>query len=256
MREISKASIRRLGIFGFIIAAFFSLTLSSCEKAEGPGGTGSISGTMLRELYNDDFSLKIEEGPAVDEEIFILYGNDESLGDREFTSLTGAFSFNYLRPGKYTVYYFTEDSATILDENIEKILEIQLGDGENKKLGELKQLKTADWNDGDGTIRGVVKLINYTNESTWPNLIIKDITFAQEQEIYLTYGNHTFYDERIRTQNDGSFEFNKLIPGAYKIFLYSEDVSGGTEMITISRNATITEREQLIDVGEIIIEKH
>ena len=34
-----------------------------------------------------------------------------------------------------------------------------------------------------------------------------------EQEIYLTYNNHTFYDDRIRTQADGEFEFGGLIPG-------------------------------------------
>ena len=249
MRDALRTGIILAGILMFI-------GMHACEKDEGYGGGGQISGTLTKQVYNDDYSLLIRTEPAVDEEMFIVFGNKEVLGDRNFTSHTGAFEFKFLREGTYTLYYSSEDSSTAIDDNIEVLLEVKLGRDEHKDLGELIQFRTLDWDDGDATIRGVVKLINYTNESVWPNLVVKDISFAQEQEVYLTYGKHTYFDERIRTQYDGSFEFRNLIPGEYKVFLYSEDVTGGTEDITITKNVTITESEQLIDLGEIIIEKH
>ncbi|HDR67522.1 MAG TPA: hypothetical protein ENN61_00570 [Bacteroidaceae bacterium] len=256
MKEYKNAGFKGILTIKLIIVFALSVPFISCERTEGSGGTGNISGTLVTQFYNDDYSLLVEERPAADEEIFIVYGDQEVIGQRLRASNTGKFLFNFLRSGSYTIFYLSEDSTTKIRDDVAISLEVQLGNGEDKDLGKLVRFETLDWDDGDATIRGVVKLINYKNESQWPNLVIKDISFAQEQEVYLIYGNHTFYDERIRTQYDGTFEFNNLIPGDYKIFLYSEDVTGGTEMITIMRYATITEREQVVDLGEITIEKH
>ena len=101
----------------------------------------------------------------------------------------------------------------------------------------------------------MVKEIKYDKASVWPNLVIEYIDFAYEQEIYLTYGHHTFYDKRIRTQYDGSFEFSELIPGKYLVFLYSEDVTGETDRVPLKFEVTISEMDEVVDMGEITIEK-
>jgi len=238
------------------ILLILALIITSCEKPEGPGGTGSISGTLIRQSYNDDYSLLITEEPAVNEDIYIIYGKDEVPGDHVSTGLNGMFTFEFLRPGNYTIYYMSEDSSSSSWEETEVAIESDLGRGEEKDLGTLVQFKTLNYNDGSAVISGIVRITNYTNESEWPNLVIKDISFAQEQEVYLIYGNHSFYDGRTRTQYDGYFEFNHLIPGDYKVFLYSEDVTGATQMVTITREVTITEEDQVEFLGEIMIEKH
>ena len=56
------------------VAVVSMIGLVSCEKSEGTGGTGSISGSLILHEFNDDYSLLINEGPAVDEEVFIIYG--------------------------------------------------------------------------------------------------------------------------------------------------------------------------------------
>jgi hypothetical protein len=234
---------------------FLVLSASSCEKTEGRGGTGSISGILMEHFYNDDYSSLIFQKPAVDEEIFILYGEEESVGDRVVTGASGEFRFNYLYPGTYYIYYRSRDSTHVLDRNVEKMYEVKLNKGEDKDLGELQKLSTLDYDEGAAVIRGVVKEIAYDGDSRWPNLVIDYIDFAFEQEVYLTYGNHSFYDDRIRTQHDGSFEFSKLIPGNYLIFLYSEDVTRETDRVVIKREVTITEMDQVVDLGEITIEK-
>jgi len=241
---------------GFVLLLFTLFFLvSSCEKNEGTGGTGSITGTIVEKFYNDDFSSLIYERPAVDEEVYVLYGEDNTLGDRVFTGIKGDFSFKYLYPGRYYVYYSSKDSASLLDEDQENLYLVSLERGEEVDLGRLEKLSTLDFDDGAAKIKGVVREINYVNESSWPNLIIENIDFAHEQEVYLTYGNHTFYDERIRTQFDGYFEFGNLIPGDYLIFLYSEDVTGDTEHVVLKFEVTITEFDQVVDLGLITIEK-
>ncbi|MEN8202604.1 MAG: hypothetical protein ABFS28_08420 [Bacteroidota bacterium] len=243
------------GLCSIAVLWLLMLLSLSCEQTEGRGGTGSVSGTLMEHFYNDDFSSLIFQKPAVDEEIFILYGEEKSVGDRVLTGVSGEFRFKYLYPGTYYVYYRTRDSTAILDMNVEKVYEAELDKGEDLDLGELQKLSILDYDEGGAVIRGVVKEIAYDDESVWPDLVIDYIDFAFEQEVYLTYGNHTFYDDRIRTQHDGSFEFSKLIPGKYLIFLYSDDVTGETDKVVIKKEVNITEMEQVVDLGEITIEK-
>jgi len=244
-------SIKKIVIL-FIMASLFSV---SCEKSEGLGGTASISGTVTEQFYNDDFSLLIYEKPAVDEEIYIVYGNNKDLGNRVRTNNLGQFQFKYLYPGSYQVYFFSADSSAGLNLDTEELFEVELGRGEERDLGNLEKLTTLDFDDGTAMIKGVVKVIDYVDGSSWPNLVVDKTYFATEQEIYLTYNNHTFYDQRIRTQSGGVFEFGGLIPGKYLVFLYSDDVTGDSDKVTVEFEVTIDEFDQVVDLGEIIIKK-
>ena len=252
LKEWTKTS---AGIIVPVLFITMILTATGCKNDEGQGGTGSISGTIIEQFYNDDYSQLINKKPAVDEEIFLLYGEDNALGDRTFTGITGEFRFNYLFPGRYYLYYHSKDSASSLDEDQEKLFLVQLDRGEEADLGDIVKLSTLDYDDGAAVIKGVVRIINYVDESRWPNLVVEDIAFAHEHEVYLTYGNHTYYDERVRTQHDGAFEFRNLIPGDYLIFLYSEDVTTVVEHVVLEYEVTISEYDQVVDLGEIIIEE-
>lgn len=249
---------RKASVYGghaLALASLMFLLTASCEKSEGLGGTGSIAGTLTEQYYNDDYSLLIHEKPAVDEEIFIVFGNDEDLGARVRTNNLGQFMFKYLYPGSYQVYYSTRDSSSLLNVDEEKLYEVELDRGEEYDLGNLVKLSTLDFDDGSAMIKGVVKVIDYVDSSSWPNLVIEKTYFAVEQEIYLTYNNHSFYDERIRTQTGGVFEFGGLIPGKYLIFLYSDDVTGESDKETIEFEVSISDPDQVIDLGEIVIQK-
>ena len=227
----------------------------SCQKSEGLGGTGSISGTITEQFYNDDYSLLIYEKPAVDEEVYIVFGTNEELGNRERTNDLGQFRFKYLYPGNYRVYFISDDSSSVLNMDVEKLYELKLDRGEDYKLGSVEKLSTLDFDEGTAMIKGVVKVIDYVDLSTYPDLVIEKTYYATEQEVYLTYNNHTFYDERIRTQTGGIFEFGKLIPGKYLIFLYSDDVTGESDKVTLEFEVNIDDLEQVVDLGEIVIEK-
>jgi len=248
-----KANLSRVKML--IIFLLLVLLPLSCEKSEGLGGTGSIAGTISEQFYNDDYSLLIHERPAVDEEVFIVFGNKEELGSRVRTNDLGQFRFKYLYPGNYRVFFISDDSTAVLDMEVEKLFEVKLDNGEELDLGKLEKLTTLDFDDGTAMIRGVVKVIDYVDLSSWPDLVIEKTYYATEQEVYLTYNNHSFYDERIRTQSGGVFEFGGLIPGKYLVFLYSDDVTGESDKVTLEFEVTIDDLEQVIDLGEITIEK-
>ena len=234
--------------------ALLGLLTVSCDKSEGLGGSGSISGVIMEQFYNDDYSMLISSAPAVDEEVFILFGSDKAPGDRVYTGTSGDFRFDYLYPGTCYLYYRSQDSDDAYEDQWTS-LEVKLENGEKASLGKLDKKTTLDFDDGAAVISGVVKKTKYDNDSRWPNLVVEYIDFAHEHEVYITYGNHTFYDERVRTQDDGRFEFRNLIPGEYRIFLYSEDVTKVTEHVVKEYNVSITEHEQEVDLGEINIEE-
>ncbi len=249
-----KRIFRKIEWHIFLMLTLVGLLTVSCDKSEGLGGTGSIAGVIVEQLYNDDYSELIGVFPAADEEVFVLFGSDKTPGDRVNTGTSGDFRFDYLYPGTYQVYYRSQDTSTVYEDEWNTI-EVSLGDGEKVNLGELQKNTRLDFDDGAAVISGVVKKIKYDNDSRWPNLVVEYIDFAHEHEVYLTYGDHTFYDERVRTQDDGRFEFRNLIPGEYRIFLYSEDVTKVTEHVVLEFEASITEIDQLVDLGEITIEE-
>lgn len=238
-----------------VVSLLLVLLPLSCQKDEGLGGTGSISGTITEQFYNDDYSLLIYEKPAVDEDVFIVFGSSEELGNRVRTNNQGQFRFKYLYPGNYQVYFISGDSTSVLNMDVEKLYELELDRGEDHELGRLEKLSTLDFDEGTAMIKGVVKVIDYVDLSSYPNLVIEKTYYATEQEVYLTYNKHTFYDERIRTQTGGYFEFGRLIPGDYTVFLYSDDVTGESDKVTIEFEVSIDNLDQVVDLGEIVIEK-
>lgn len=241
----------KIVVFSFIVA----LLTASCQKSEGLGGTGSIAGTVTEQFYNDDYSRLIYEKPAVDEEIYIVYGDQKELGDRIRTNHLGQFRFKYLYLGSYQVFFISGDSSSLLNMDVEKLYKVELDRGEEFDMGNLEKLTTLDYDDGSAMIKGVVKVIDYVDGSSWPNLVIEKTYFATEKEVYLTYNNHTFYDDRIHTQTEGVFEFGGLIPGEYLVFLHSDDVTGESDKVTLMFEVTIDDLDQVVDLGEIIIEK-
>ncbi len=84
---------------------------SSCKKAAGEGGTSSITGKVWAEDWNTAFTTKNGEYNAADEDVYIIYGDDLSYGDKTKTNYNGEFSFKYLRKGKYRVYVYSKDKT-------------------------------------------------------------------------------------------------------------------------------------------------
>ena len=228
---------------------------AGCTKDEGYGGNSHIKGKLIEKVYNDDYSDLIYEQRGIEEDIYIVFEGNGIISDKTTTGYDGSFEFEYLFPGKYQIYYYSDDIHSPYGENTEVVLDIELEKNETYDLGELIKINSIEYNEGSASIKARVFLINYLNSSVYPNLIVKDTSLAFDQEIYIIYGNHATYDDRIRTNYDGTFYFGNLIKGNYKVFLYSEDISGATEDIVIMNEVTITNEFDEIDLGDIYIEQ-
>jgi hypothetical protein len=248
--RVMKQMVSIKWVFAFILVALGF----ACTQEEGPGGNSHIKGCLIEKVYNQDFSLLLEERPAKDWDVFLLFGNQKSVGEDVKTSFSGDFNFQYLWPGTYKVYYFSQDSS---DFGIEKevVSEIQLDKNQTRMLDTLYCFSTLDWNDGTAVVKGKVIEKNYKNSSSYPNLQTKYIVPAKDKEVFLLYGTETVPVERVRTSYDGTFEFKNLIKGTYKVFVLSEDVTEETDQIPIFKEALVTENGQVIDLGIFNTEK-
>src|SRR5215213_1339732 len=94
-----------------IVFSILSIVILSCKKGPGEGGRTSIIGKVWAEEWDDISYTQHYDSLdrwAADEEIYIIYGDDVSYGDRIRTGPDGVFEFKYLREGDYTVYVYSE----------------------------------------------------------------------------------------------------------------------------------------------------
>jgi len=85
-----------------------SFVLFSCKKEEGEGGLATIKGRVWVRDWDKNFNLMMYEYPGLDEDVFIVYGDQVGYGDKLSTDLNGNFEFKYLRKGTYTIYALSD----------------------------------------------------------------------------------------------------------------------------------------------------
>lgn len=93
--------------------SLFLLLLCSvaCRKEAGPGGNASIRGNIHAYHYNSTFTVFINDYPAADVYVYIIYDDDYSYSKRIKTDYEGDFEFQYLYPGQYQIYTYSLDST-------------------------------------------------------------------------------------------------------------------------------------------------
>jgi len=96
------------------------LSISACEKSQGEGGNATIVGSVWVEDYNSTFTDLLGEYAAMEEDVYIVYGDNVGYDDKTETDYLGNYRFNYLRPGKYTIFVYSKDStmSTINGETV------------------------------------------------------------------------------------------------------------------------------------------
>jgi len=99
------------------VSIFLLSALVGCHQPEGEGGTSAIYGRVYAYNYNGSGVLQGEYF-APDEDVFIIYGSGDNYYDDSYkTSFDGSFRFQYLRPGTYTLFVYSDcdtcDSGTV-----------------------------------------------------------------------------------------------------------------------------------------------
>lgn len=114
--------------------------------------------------------------------------------------------------------------------------------------------KKVEGEGGSSKIIGKITVNNYNAggsilEGTYP---------GADEDVYIIYGEgNTYYNDRIKTSYDGTFEFPYLQPGTYTVYVY-EDVlpepSNADNKQVVLLTTEIGKKETK-DVGEIFIKR-
>ncbi len=113
--------------FLIIFMSFTTVFLmTACKKDAGSGGSSSISGKVYVKDYNSTFTVLQDEYFGQEIDVYILYGDEKSVGDRVRTSYDGSFEFKYLRKGIYHVFAYSKDSTLQTNAMIPIIKDIEI----------------------------------------------------------------------------------------------------------------------------------
>jgi hypothetical protein len=97
---------RMLGLAGALIALHIS-----CSNPEGTGGDLTLTGQVIARKYNLTFTNLIAEYPALEERVYLIYGNNEIYSEDFRTDFQGRYKFENLQPGNYTLFAYARDSS-------------------------------------------------------------------------------------------------------------------------------------------------
>lgn len=92
----------------FILYVFVTLLVTnSCKKTPGQGGNAQIKGTFWVRQYDPFFTIITGRYPAINQTIYLFFGDETSPGVTVNTNDQGEFQFDYLRKGKYRVVAYS-----------------------------------------------------------------------------------------------------------------------------------------------------
>ena len=106
---------------------------------------------------------------------------------------------------------------------------------------------------GFATIEGKVYVKNY---DTYFSILTAEY-YLPGETVYIIYGDKTEVGNTVKTSYDGSFKFNYLRKGKYKVYVIGEDSTitnrsnPKIEMVEV----TITDKKQTKSVGDLVILK-
>lgn len=191
----------------------FLVLLVSCNKYEGTGGTASIQGHVYKVIHDDDnFLLTADTLVAAKEDVFIVYGDDTYFGDDVETGENGTYRFDFLTPGSYTVYAYStlptgekvavKEHAVLRRGQALQLPDIYIHEGKAYGTSMLRGWVWATYFDKNGDVV----------RSNW----------AYDQRVYLQRLGEDYYFKDTRVGLNGLFYFQKLLPGSYVVYTFSQ----------------------------------
>lgn len=94
-----------------LLATLLILCLTNCDKSAGTGGTSTIKGKIYIRDYNAAFTILQSSHYAIEERVYIMYGDHDFYDDNIRTGYDGTYEFRNLRKGSYRVFAYSADST-------------------------------------------------------------------------------------------------------------------------------------------------
>lgn len=201
-----------------VLTMGFALLLAlcwACNNKEGEGGTGTVQGYVkLIHHPDDDYNLNVDTLNASKTDVFIVYGDQPFYGDDVETGPDGMYQFEYLTPGEYTVFAYSTlatgekvavaETVTLERGQVAKVPTIYIHDGKSY---------------GTSIIQGKVWAYYFHGASP------RGSGWAYEHRVYLRKLGEAYHQDDVRVGLDGVFAFQKVLPGTYEVFTYTEDAN-------------------------------
>lgn len=223
----------------FSLLLFFLILGNSCNSDEGFGGSSSLEGYVYNIVhYDDNFTFRKDTIPAVKQDVFIIFGNNsfDYFGDDIETDYNGFFRFEFLRPGNYKVYAYSEPA------NKQKVATIK----DAKVVGKTNQVDTIFINTGKAYGTSIIKGNVIT--TYYHNGVYRDRGPGTGMRAYIKHKGEEGYFDDVRVV-EGAFYFQKILPGEYEIGVTTEDIL--TEAVSlIKKSITVTESGIIYEIPE------
>lgn len=237
----------------FIVSiGVFLVSMSSCSKKEGVGGSSTLKGVVVVQDIALDGRFLNEKYNAVDKDVYIQYGSSND-GDDVKTNTAGVYSFPYLVEGDYKIYCYSDDSLG----GSQKVSKIRLVTvkGSSTTLDTITIYKILDYDDGDNTLVGTVLENQFYNGTQ----VFSKVLTAQDKDIYIRdITNNTQKDgvvDRVRTTPEGKYIFLKLIPGKYELYVYSESFVSKRDSV-VRCTVNVTGHKQIVEAPLMYIHNY
>jgi hypothetical protein len=111
----------------FILFLSVIFVFQSCSKEPGEGGTSSITGKIYVRDWNASFTTLLGEYYAMEQRVYLIYGDDQFYGNDVRTHFDGTYRFDGLKKGTYHVYVYSKDSTqTVASEFITEMRTVEI----------------------------------------------------------------------------------------------------------------------------------
>lgn len=223
-----------------ILTSLLLVALSSCNKGEGEGGTGIIEGDIMRIMHPDDtYTLETDTTVAAKVDVFIVYGDDSFYGDDVETDDKGHYRFKYMNPGKYTVFSY---STLPSGEKVAVSQEVELSKGATATVPTIYIHEGKAY--GTSIVKGRVYAQYYHNGN------YRGEGWAYDHRVFIKRQDEAYHFDDVRVGMDGYFYFQKLQPGDYTVFTYTENTNEVPS--PVSKDITVEEAGEIYEIADSI----
>ncbi len=244
-----------------LFAALVALTLSSCEKIAGPGGTSSITGTVT--------GINSSAGQYEVIEITVTPGSILEHGDYFIVNqLSGEnYYFYFNNPVWVTsadpalqgrtgvqIDFSYDDTDLEIANKVDSVLNANLAEGFNiNTIGDIITLTATEMGNipdpDDVTTSFLVDVANQGEVG-----YIGTETPMTDMRVYLCYGENDLYDESTRTGENGAFSFRDLQIGKYTVYVLSKDSLTDEYIIPVKQEIEITADGSVVETENFLIQ--
>lgn len=245
-------------IFSLSAGIFFS----SCHKSAGTGGTSMITGTVK--------GTKVASvGQA--ENMDVLCTSGASLEHGDYWLLNSGNANFY-----YYVYYVNPTWISDADPHLQGRIGIPVTfnySDSNVDIAQKTQLALSGIVAAPFTVTRTQDILHILYQTNIPVTDADNGTtsfsidvlsqgkpdgqgytqMAGDHEVFIVYGTNTFYSDMVLTDETGSFAFEGLQNGDYRIYVLGNDPQHPNAMLKTEKTASITEKNSKTALGEFSI---